>query len=574
MTTEEFINRAKQTHGDKYDYSHVVYVNAKTKVCVICPEHGEFYQRASNHISGQGCPICADKQNSKRLLTWTKDKCYIEAQKYKSKAEFRKDCPSGYSSAQKHGWLTDYKWFQTTYRTPSGYWTKKRVFEEARKYKTRHMFYEGCRGGYGAAERNGWFEEMTWFEEPNPNKPRVWTKEAVFSLAKTCSTKLELRKANKGAYNVAWKNGWLAEMNWLDVLTRDPYTKDEVFSIAHQYRTKSEFRKAVPNVYNAAQKKGWLYEITWFMTSPKYDQHNYCVYVYVDEDNKVAYVGLTVNKSQRHYSHSTGYNRNGKISRSPVYRYFQSSGRIVPNPKYLEEWLTADEAREKEHEWRMKYQDMGYRLLNIAKTGAGIGSLGGVPAKWTKPRVFKEAQKYQSRTEFASKCTGAYAVACKRGWIEQMPWMRAKWWHPTPRWTREAVFEESKKYSTRREFEINSSGAYSKALAQGWLDEMPWLELKRKSWTREEVFEESRKYNSRVSFSKGAVSAYDIARREKWLDEMPWLVKLSHGKWTKEDVFMEAKKYPSRKAFRVGNETAYRTALKNHWMDELFPKRK
>ena len=86
MTTEEFINRAKQTHGDKYDYSHVVYVNAKTKVCVICPEHGEFYQRASNHISGQGCSICADKQNSKRLLTWTKDKCYIEAQKYKSKA--------------------------------------------------------------------------------------------------------------------------------------------------------------------------------------------------------------------------------------------------------------------------------------------------------------------------------------------------------------------------------------------------------------------------------------------------------------------------------------------------------
>ena len=310
------------------------------------------------------------------------------------------------------------------------------------------------------------------------------------------------------------------------------------------------------------------------MTSPKYDQHNYCVYVYVDEDNKVAYVGLTVNKSQRHYSHSTGYNRNGKISRSPVYRYFQSIGRIVPNPIYLEERLTADEAREKEHEWRMKYQDMGYRLLNIAKTGAGIGSLGAVPAKWTKPRVFKEAQKYQSRTEFASKCTGAYAVACKRGWIEQMPWMRAKWWHPTPRWTREAVFEESKKYSTRREFEINSSGAYSKALAQGWLDEMPWLELKRKSWTREEVFEESRKYNSRVSFSKGAVSAYDIARREKWLDEMPWLVKLSHGKWTKEDVFMEAKKYPSRKAFRVGNETAYRTALKNHWMDELFPKRK
>ncbi len=520
MTTEEFIHKAQAVHGDKYDYSKVEYAGSKTKVCIICPKHGEFWQVASHHFKGHGCPGCAKEISASKLRIWTKE----------------------------------------------------RVFEEAHKYSTKRNFYKGKRSAYAVADRNRWFYEMIWFEKPNPNKPKVWTRKAVFTLAKNCKTKLELRKANKGAYNVAWKNGWLEEMDWLDVLTREPYTKEEVFSIARQYTTKSEFRKAVPNVYNAAQKKGWLYEITWFMTSPKYDQHNYCIYVYVDEDNKVAYVGLTVNKSQRHYSHSTGYNRNGKISRSPVYRYFQSTGRIVPNPIYLEERLTADEAREKEHEWRMKYQDMGYRLLNSAKTGAGIGSLGGVPIKWTKPKVFKEAQKYQSRTEFASKCTGAYAVACKRGWIEQMPWMKAKWWHPTPRWTREAVFEESKKYSTRREFEKNSSGAYSKALAQGWLDEMPWLELKRKSWTREEVFEESRKYNSRVSFSKGAVSAYDIARREKWLDEMPWLVKLSHGKWTKEDVFKEAKKYPARKAFRVGNETAYRTALKNDWMDELFPK--
>ena len=43
MTTEEFIQKAKAVHGDKYDYSKVEYVNAKTKVCVICPKHGEFY---------------------------------------------------------------------------------------------------------------------------------------------------------------------------------------------------------------------------------------------------------------------------------------------------------------------------------------------------------------------------------------------------------------------------------------------------------------------------------------------------------------------------------------------------
>ena len=43
-TTEEFIERARKVHGDKYDYSKVEYINSRTKVCIICPEHGEFWK--------------------------------------------------------------------------------------------------------------------------------------------------------------------------------------------------------------------------------------------------------------------------------------------------------------------------------------------------------------------------------------------------------------------------------------------------------------------------------------------------------------------------------------------------
>jgi len=39
-TTEEFIKDAENTHGDKFDYSKVNYVDARTKVCIICPKHG------------------------------------------------------------------------------------------------------------------------------------------------------------------------------------------------------------------------------------------------------------------------------------------------------------------------------------------------------------------------------------------------------------------------------------------------------------------------------------------------------------------------------------------------------
>lgn len=58
FNTEEFINRAKLIHGDKYDYSEVDYINDDIKIAIICPKHGIFYQTPQLHLRGQGCPIC------------------------------------------------------------------------------------------------------------------------------------------------------------------------------------------------------------------------------------------------------------------------------------------------------------------------------------------------------------------------------------------------------------------------------------------------------------------------------------------------------------------------------------
>ena len=66
-TTEEWIVSAHKVHGDKYDYSKVKYVDAKTKVCIKCTDHGEFWQLPSNHLRGQGCPTCRNEANSKRF---------------------------------------------------------------------------------------------------------------------------------------------------------------------------------------------------------------------------------------------------------------------------------------------------------------------------------------------------------------------------------------------------------------------------------------------------------------------------------------------------------------------------
>lgn len=58
MSQEEFIERATEIHGGKYDYSLVKYKNTRTRVTIVCPKHGPFKQTPFSHLQGQGCPDC------------------------------------------------------------------------------------------------------------------------------------------------------------------------------------------------------------------------------------------------------------------------------------------------------------------------------------------------------------------------------------------------------------------------------------------------------------------------------------------------------------------------------------
>lgn len=58
LNTSEFIIRATEIHGNKYDYSKTGYINKRTKIRIICKEHGEFSQWPQSHLLGCGCPEC------------------------------------------------------------------------------------------------------------------------------------------------------------------------------------------------------------------------------------------------------------------------------------------------------------------------------------------------------------------------------------------------------------------------------------------------------------------------------------------------------------------------------------
>lgn len=71
LSKTEFIEKAKEAHGNRYDYSKVDYINTKTKVCIVCPKHGEFWQAPNSHLRGQGCFVCKESKLEKKVrMAW------------------------------------------------------------------------------------------------------------------------------------------------------------------------------------------------------------------------------------------------------------------------------------------------------------------------------------------------------------------------------------------------------------------------------------------------------------------------------------------------------------------------
>ena len=66
LSTKEFIKRAKKIHGNRYSYLKTRYINANTKVIIICEKHGEFSSLPGNHLGKHNCPICTDKKISQQ----------------------------------------------------------------------------------------------------------------------------------------------------------------------------------------------------------------------------------------------------------------------------------------------------------------------------------------------------------------------------------------------------------------------------------------------------------------------------------------------------------------------------
>lgn len=69
-TTDDLIKEFSEINNHQYNYSKVIYKDAKTKVEIICDKHGAFEQTPNAHLRGQGCPICRESKGEKEIRNY------------------------------------------------------------------------------------------------------------------------------------------------------------------------------------------------------------------------------------------------------------------------------------------------------------------------------------------------------------------------------------------------------------------------------------------------------------------------------------------------------------------------
>ena len=311
LTREEFIKKAIEIHGNKFDYSRVNYVNYNTKVEIVCPKHGSFMIKPGNHLSKtSGCPKCHETsletnirtllennnieyiyEKSVRDLTGKMEganpqrvdfflpeydlciECQGEQHFRPSKLNSKMAdevvdeiyLKTIYRDKFKYAALNDCG-FETIFFTKfslmkldsDGWYSDKKCF-----YDTDSVLAYIKTRDYESIKRE-WYNKDKYILLPFKKIVKtIWNEETCYEEAKKYKTRTEFARKSKTAYGYACKNGWIENYDWFIEL-RHKWTYDECFEIAKKCKTIIELEKLNPKAYNAARKNGWIKDYKWF----------------------------------------------------------------------------------------------------------------------------------------------------------------------------------------------------------------------------------------------------------------------------------------------------------------------
>ncbi|MBO6256282.1 MAG: hypothetical protein J6O49_21990, partial [Bacteroidaceae bacterium] len=222
------------------------------------------------------------------------------------------------------------------------------------------------------------------------------------------------KEHNRTCFDYSKRMGWYDEItSHIPTTPRKRRTYEEVCEAAKKYNTRMEFKNSDMANYSYAVSYGWIDNVCSHMSSVG-DLFKRCVYSY-EFPNKVCYVGLTYDLDKRDIQH-----RNPDVF-SSARRYCEETGVDLPLPKMLTDYITSDEASKKEGEIVMMYKNLGWKCLNVAKTGG----LGGCRHNFIKSEITKEfciekAKEFPNITAFHNKHQNLYNICKNNGWLDEL----------------------------------------------------------------------------------------------------------------------------------------------------------
>lgn len=190
---------------------------------------------------------------------------------------------------------------------------------------------------------------------------------------------------------------------------------------------------------------------------------------------------------------------------------------------------------------------------------------------WIKENCALEALKYSSRTEFQKQSSGAYDASLKNGWLNDLCVHMVRPHYKI--WTKDKCAEEALKYESRINFSNNCKGAYYTSIKNGWTDEICLHMISKMTyWTKEICIIEALKCESRINFANKCRGAYRASIKNNWIDEVCSHIisnRIPNNYWNKENCTAEALKYDTRKKFQDNSGNAYLFARKNDLLDKI-----
>ena len=340
---------------------------------------------------------------------WTKEMCFKEALKYKTKTEFKNKNNSAYIITSNKGYMKKCSKHMINFSKPMNYWTKEKCLKVAKKCKNKKEFRKKYISAYSAAHKNKWIKECCKHMIENRNPANYWTKEKCIIDASRFKTKSEWRINSPTARSVATKNKWIKECCKHMAFIKHPnnyWTKKRCIKEALKYKTKTIFSIKNVSAYGSALRNNWIDECCKHMEVLG-NSYKRMIYAVVFSNNHI-YIGLTYNPNKRFKQHLSD-------KKSTVYKY-KKEIKLEPKLKKLTDFLDKNIASQQEGVFKKKYEKKGYIILNKRKTGG----LGGRPTKWTKEKCLAAALKCKTISEFRKRFNPPYTYSKTHEWLNEI----------------------------------------------------------------------------------------------------------------------------------------------------------